>query len=96
MVNEADIEVIRDHLLAIKERTRQILMILNEEGIPGPRTSPTYTNKQPIPDGVWKEDPITKKQIAILVQGKVDIWDGITKGEASKMIEDLFNRRKRK
>ncbi|GAH80843.1 unnamed protein product, partial [marine sediment metagenome] len=41
----------------------------------------------------WEEDPASPKQIATLEKAKVDIWDGITKGEANQLIKGLFKRR---
>ncbi len=47
-----------------------------------------------IPDGAWKGDQVTPKQLAVLDKGKVEYWDGITKGEASELIDELFKERK--
>lgn len=90
-LNARDIEALRDHLLAIRERVDQALGILTSDRGPG-APSPRETRPD-IPPGAWEGDPATPKQIAILEKGKVDIWDGISKGEASKLIKDLFNRR---
>lgn len=93
-LNARDIEALREHLLAIRERTGQALRILNRDL--GPGAHPSRDNRPDIPPGAWEDDPASPKQIDTLVKAKVDIWDGITKGEASKLIEDLFKRRSKK
>lgn len=88
-LNARDIEALRDHLLAIRERTDQVLRILSRDSGPGP----SRESRPDIPPGAWEEDPASPKQIATLEKAKVDIWDGITKGEANQLIKGLFKRR---
>jgi len=91
-LNAKDKEALRDHVLAIRDRTAQILRILNQG-----TTTKSYgpDPEDPIPDGAWKDDPASQRQIDTLLKAKIDVWDQITKGEASKLIEDLFGRNKR-
>jgi len=92
-LNAEDVEALRDHILDIKERSDQILRILNRGKV---QDSITRQNKgKIIPDGVWKDDLASQRQINTLQKANIEIWDGITKGEASKLIEDLFRRNKK-
>ena len=95
-LNSKDKEVLRDHLLHIIEVAQQGLKILLEEDDPeaqrvlrSPRGAPEPQN---IPEGPWKRDQATPKQLAVLDKGKVEYWDGITKGEASELISNLFKK----
>jgi len=94
-LNARDVDAIRDHALAMRERADQILGILNRDQQRG-GAPPSRQGKEPIPDGAWKGEPASQKQIDTLQKGKIEIWDGITKGEASKLIEDLFKGRSKK
>lgn len=111
-LNAKDIEALRDHLLAIKERVDQGLRILNRDDPRGPssRTEGHPGKKSPggpsrpsarsvgppgtkdIPEGAWMDDPATPKQLMTLEKAKVEYWDGITKGEASELIANLFKK----
>lgn len=69
---------------------------------PGERQSPGAskgrTTRGPpggkgIPQGAWMDEPASIKQLTTLERGKVQFWDGITKGEASNLIDELYKRR---
>jgi len=92
-LNAKDIEALRDHYLAIIERAQQCLRILNRDQVTNDHSKAGQDRS--IPDGAWKDEPASQKQIATLQKGNVELWDGITKGEASKLIDELFKRNKR-
>ena len=58
-----------------------------------PEPSTPASRSEGIPEGAWRTHPASEKQIATLEKFKVNYRDGITKGEAADIIQDLFARR---
>jgi len=91
-LNAKDKEALRDHILAIRERTDQVLRILNREK---PQGQATRANKgKIIPDGVWKGEPASDRQLAVLDKSGIGYKPGLSKGEASQLIDELFRKRR--
>jgi gas vesicle protein len=67
----------------------EITRLIPDESLsvaPEPERNPTTNNQ--IPDGPWVNEPMSEKQKAMLTLYGINFREGLTKGEASKLIDD--------
>lgn len=73
-------------------RRGRVLFVAGYSSTPTPLA--TGSGETPAGDAAWKLEPATSKQLELLEKNHITIKPGVTKGEASTLIDALIKKRR--